>query len=132
MPIITQKVDDLPVVISTYSGYITREEVEQMYQDTERLLSDAGERYYRISDVTHADTSFPDFIKITSSMTQGRKFGTSDPNMQVVFVGTNQWIYNIRNLAQQRGIHLPNFFSLEEAMEYIKLDMSGHYKNKVS
>jgi hypothetical protein len=130
MPITTEKVDDLPVVISTYSGHITSEEVEVMYQDTERLLSDAGDKYYRISDVTHAETSFPDFIKITTAMTSGRKYGTGDPNLQVVFVGTNQWMYNIRNLAQQKGIRLPNFDSLDKAMGYIRLDMSGNFENQ--
>lgn len=132
MPITTHKVDDLPVVISTYSGHITPEEVEQMYQDTERLLAEAGDRYYRISDVTHADTTFPEFIKITTSMTKSGKFRTGDPNLQVVFVGTNQWMYNIRNLAQQKGIILPNFFSLDEALEYIQRDMSGFFKTPTS
>lgn len=132
MAIVTTKVDDMPVVVSTYSGYITAEEIEQMYQDTERFLADAGDKYYRISDVTLADTSFADFMKISSSMRQGGKFRTGDPNMQVVFVGTNQWMYNLRNMAAKSGISIPTFFSMDDAMNYIKLDMAGHFDEQVS
>ena len=132
MPIETQRIENLPAVLATFTAYITVADIEQMYQDTEQLLADAGEKYYRISDVTLAETSFPDFIKITTTMTSQGKFRTGDPNMQVIFIGTNQWMYNIRNLAQQKGIKMPTFFTLEEALEFIRLDMSGYFKNQAS
>lgn len=130
MSIVTTKVEDLPVVISTYSGHITADEMEQMYVDTENLLADAGDRYYRISDLTEAETSFADYMKMLAGMRQVGKFRTSDPHMQVVFVGNNKWIYNTRNMAAQQGLTLVAFPNIEDAMSYIKLDIDGRFKEQ--
>lgn len=132
MPIETAKVAELPVVISTYTGYVTLDELEQMYVDTERLLADAGDRYYRISDLTEADTSFGDFMKMLASINQVGKFRTSDPNMQVVFVGSNKWIYNTRNFAAQRGITITAFTTMQKAREFIQLDMEKYFNEQAS
>lgn len=124
MPIETKKLEGKAIVIATYAGHISAEEVEQMYQETERLFGDIEGKYYRISDVREADTNFPDFIKITMSLQQVGKFRTLDPDMKTIFVGTNNWIHNYRNMAQQRGVSLPAFQSMEDAMAFIELDMA--------
>ena len=126
MPIDTKRIEGLPAVIATFTGYITADDVEQMYQDTEALLNDVGEQYFRISDVREADTSFPDFIKIIGTLRQDGQFRTNDPNMKAIFVGNNSWIHNYRNIAQNQGITMPAFQSMKNAMEYIALEMAKH------
>jgi len=124
MPIEIKKVDNLPLVIATLTGHVSGEEVEQMYQDTEVLLSDVGDKYYRITDVREADTQFPDFIKMLGSIRQVGKFRTNDPNMKVVFVGNNAWIDNIRTMAQRIGVNMPAFQTMEDAIAYIEIDIA--------
>ena len=125
MPIKTEKLDNQPIIIATYIGHVTAGDVEQMYTETANLLAGTTGKYYRINDVQDSDTTFPEFVKISSSITEDGPYRTGDPNLQAIFVGTNQWIKNVNNLTKkQKNLTLLTFRTFQKAMEYIENDMS--------
>lgn len=124
MPIQTEKLDGLPVILATYSQYIAHEDVRQMYLDTEAFLPQLNGRYYHINDIRDSTTSFADFVKIFEYTQQIRKSRTDEAGPLIIFVGVNDWIDNLcRMTKKQTGISIPVFQNLEEARGFIKQDM---------
>ncbi len=128
MAITTKRIPHLPAVLATYKGHITRADIEQMYIDTARLLTDAGDRYYRISDVRGVDTDFREFMGILLSISNDGPFRSGDPQLQVVFVGTNQWVLNVRSVMARKGVPPLTFETMDEAFAYIEEDFDGSTK----
>lgn len=125
MTITTERIPHLPAVLATYRGYITRADVEKMYVDTAHLLADVGNRYYRISDVREVETDFREFMGILLSITDNGPFRTGDPQLRVIFVGTNQWVINVRSVMARKGVPPMMVETLEEAVAYIEADVDG-------
>lgn len=126
MMITTKRVPNLPAVIAINHGHITRQDVEQMYADTEQLLSDAGDRYYRISDVRNMKTDFHEFMGILLSITKDGPFRSGDPHLRVIFVGTNPWIFNMTSVLSRKGLPPKLFETMDEALAYVKNDWQDH------
>ena len=128
MPITTEKIDGLPAVLATYDGDITCEDTLQMYEDTAQLLADENGRYYRIIDVRNSTTTFEAFEQISDNAMGQQKFHTSDPNIRLACVGTNKWLVTFRAFIKRDSLQIPSFFTVEEAIDYIRIDYSSYIK----
>jgi hypothetical protein len=124
--ITTTRVPHLPAVIAISHGHITRRDVEQMYADTTRLLADAEGRYYRISDVRNMKTDFRDFMEILLSMGIDGPFRSGDPQLKIVFVGSNPWIFNMFSVLSRKGLAPKIFKTMDEALAYVKADWDAY------
>ena len=123
MAIETTRIPNLPAVYARQVGHISIKEVEQMFADSAQLLEDVPPPYYRITDVRESKTDFHEFSRILLATSREGRYRTSDPDLTVVFVGSNKWAQNLRNIVATRGIWIWCFSTLEEALAYIESDL---------
>ena len=127
MPVVVERVPDEPVVIATYSGVITLEDVKHLFAQTAALTADVEGHRYRISDFHDAQSTFGDIVQIMGEARTGASGSSSDPNLTTIFVGSNEWGAMVRNFftqGQYGGLNIPTVTSIEEAWEFIREDQA--------
>ena len=127
MPIQTSLLTSIPGVIAVYTGDISADDVEHMYEQSQQLLGDKTVKCYRINYIRQANANFNDFVDIARVVRRPGKFRTADTHIEDIFVGITEWSYNLRNVLRYMGIQLPAFQSIDDAMSYVWLDISGHF-----
>lgn len=127
MPIKVERLADLPCVIAVYEGMIKSQDVEELFDETVKLIPDIQGHYYRINDFRTAESTFADIVQMINTARGGRPGSTTDPNLTAIVVGTNEWGQMMRKyFGQERygALNIPFVHTLEEAIEWVKNDMA--------
>ncbi len=125
MPISIEWLPDEPVLLATCTGFITVADFTEMFQEVAELVRDVDGHIFRIADYRRADSSFADIIRTVQESVKGMPGSPTDNRIKTIYVGTSQWISLARTAFQNQpgGWQIPAFHSIEDALEYIHLEM---------
>ena len=123
-----QLLPDMPVLKAKLTGNVDLETAETLFTKSAELMGDSGEKFFRITDVRDAESTFADMLKVIKQASQGQPGSTTDPRIQTVFVGSNTWVRLYRDAMRQTrfgGEQLPAFESMGDAMKYVQIQLTG-------
>jgi len=127
MPVSVERLENKPILIATVSDAVDVVAVREMFRQSAELIAEIDERVFRITDVSKADSNFAEVMGIIREASSTDMPGsTNDPRIQAVFVGNNQWVQMFRSamaLKQFGGKTLPMFLTIEDALEYIEIEL---------
>jgi hypothetical protein len=127
MPISVARLTHQPVLVATYTGQITVQDVKSMYEESGKLAQDITGAVYRISDTREATTSLVEILRIAREAAQDMPGSTSDPRIHVIFVGTNEATRMMVDVLKQPhfvGKQFAIFRSMEEALTSVQYEIS--------
>ena len=120
MPITVARLPDEPILIATFMGYITVDDIREMYQTVAALVADEPGDFYRISDVSAGETNFLEMTKIVQTATQDLPASSMDERIHVTYVGNSSWINFARDVFLKRGIMMAAFENMDMALESVR------------
>ena len=129
MAVTFEKLPDEPIVIVTSLGQINVEMMLEIYRRIAEIADQIEPPLYRITDTRQQDTSFADMMGIIKQASRGQPGTTTDPRIRHVFVGRDKFAMLARDAyANNDPNHhaVPVFDTLEEALAYIRLEISRH------
>lgn len=127
MPYTVQQVGNEPIMIMTFTGFVTSEDVLSMSADCAALMDKIGAPTYWILDVSRATSDFKELFNIILTQSRGMPGSATDPRGVGSIVGTHPLIKLFQNAIQQRqfgGLAFPMFTSLESALTAIRLSIA--------
>lgn len=134
MPVHVTRVEGEPILIATFTGKVTVEDVREMFRQSLPLMEGVSGHIYRITDARETDTTFSDLVFILSQAGQGGGPGsTLDPRISPALVGSNQWVKMLASsLGQQQygSLKVPLYETLEEALAYAREQIAAHQQAK--
>jgi hypothetical protein len=122
---------DEPVIVATLTGFVTIDTIKEMYAGSNELARDIVGRLYRITDVTNISSSFMEVLKVVREASQGRPGTSTDPNVTVVLVGTNEMAKLVADMLKQPqfgGLAIPIFKCMEDAVDFVHIDLARRQK----
>jgi hypothetical protein len=135
MPVTLERVPNEPVVIATLQGFVNIDTIKEMYSRSTDLARDIAGPWYRLTDVTNISTSFMEVLKVVREASRGLPGTSSDPNVTVVLVGTNEMAKLVADMLKQPqygALAIPIFKCMEDALDYVHIDIARRQKEKES
>ncbi|MEO8394349.1 MAG: hypothetical protein ABI700_15260 [Chloroflexota bacterium] len=129
MPVRVERLPNEPILIATLSGLVTEQDFFELYHLSSALIGMDGGAFYRISDLRAATSTFGDILKAIQKAAQEMPASLMDPQIQVTFVGENTWINLARDFFLKRGINLPVFLDMENALESVRIRIASEQRN---
>ena len=126
MPVTIEQIPNEPIILLRYQGFLDVATVTEAFIKSVALATNIEGTVYRIADVREAESTFVEVMNIikASRSTAG---STTDNKFRVIFVGDNQLIrFYMQILANLGAPPLRIFHTLEDAMEYIRLERAKH------
>jgi hypothetical protein len=125
MPVTVERLPNEPILIATLTGYVSIEDIREVYCRTARLIGDDPGVFYRITDAREATSEFTEMLKAIQVAAQGIPFATSGPRIVTTMVGTNEWITFYRNALLNRGVNVAGFVDMETALESVRIRIAN-------
>jgi hypothetical protein len=128
MPVRVEKLPDEPVLVITYEGHLDVETVKSAFTQSAALAAKIDGAVYRISDVRKGEGDFIDLMQIMAQVRAGIPGSSADPKIKGIFVGTHYMARLYADLMRQEqfgGIQIPFFKTVEEALDYIHVEMQA-------
>ncbi len=126
MSVQVEKLPDMPVIVLTYEGHMDVETVKSAFIQSVAIAASIDGTVYRISDVRKGEGSFVDVINIIKSIRASAAGSSADPKIKGVFVGGHELARMYADFLKQEqfgSTTIPFFQTLEEALEYIRVDL---------
>lgn len=127
MPVRVEKLPDEPIIILHYEGHVDAETVKSAFLQSAEIASEIDGPVYRISDVRNGEGSFVDLMQVIAEIRKGIPGSSADPRIRGVFVGSHHMARLYAGFLRQQqfgGTQLPFFHTLEDAFEYIRLELA--------
>jgi hypothetical protein len=129
MPIKIERLTYLPVLLFTYSGAITLQEMVDAYYQSLALLTPDDHVMYRVVHVESLESNFAEILKMAQSNSSTTPPPSADTNRQLplVVVGHDKWTKLYLQLMSQQqfgGVSIPCFVTIDQALEYIQAEMA--------
>ncbi|MEO8607120.1 MAG: hypothetical protein ABI690_04530 [Chloroflexota bacterium] len=125
MPVKVEQLPGEPILVVTYTGHMDVETVSMAFSESTVLAEQVDGVVYRISDVRLGEGDFGDVLKIIAEIRKGIPGSTADPKFKGVFVGGHQMVRLYADILKQEqfgATTIPFFKTMEEALDYIRLD----------
>jgi len=129
MPVRVKRLPNEPILIATLSGLVTEQDFFELYHISSSLIGMDGGTFHRISDLREATSTFGDILRAIQKAAQEMPASLMDPQIQVTFVGENTWINLARDFFLKRGINLPVFLDMENALESVRIRIAAEQRN---
>lgn len=124
MAVKVEKVPDKPILIATLTGSVTIELVQEMFEQSAKLVDEIGGHLYRVTDVRNIESTFSDLVLILAKASSLKQPGSAvDPRLTGMLVGSSQWVKMFSQSIQQQqygGLNIPLFEDMEAAMSYVQ------------
>ena len=127
MSVRVEKLPDQPVIILTYQGHMDVETVKSAFVQSAVIADTINGTVYRISDVRKGEGNFADVVNIIKAIRESALGSSADPKIKGIFVGGHQMVRLYADILKQEqfgATNIPFFKTMEEALEYIRLDRS--------
>jgi hypothetical protein len=127
MPYTVKQVNDEPIMIMSFSGFVTSAEVLDMSKECAVLMDKIGTPTYWILDVSTSTSDFQQLFNIILTQSKGQPGTATDPRGIGALVGTHPLIKLFQSAIKQRqfgGFNFPMFTSLESALAAIRLQIA--------
>jgi hypothetical protein len=128
MSVKVERLPSEPIIVLTYQGHMDVETVTSAFIESAKLAEQIDGVVYRISDVRLGEGDFGDVMKIIVEIRKGIPGSTADPKIRGVFVGGHQMVRLYADILKQEqfgATNIPFFKSMEEALEYIRVDRTN-------
>lgn len=128
MPFTTETLPDQPVIITTYEGQLTADELLASQQKIIDITEALGlQQVYAIQDLQQATTNFVDVITNIKAFNVIRKESAAQATTETVliFVGNNTFVNLISSLfgnQQHGGYRVFKFQDVADALTFIEID----------
>ena len=135
MPVSVIKVENEPILIATFSGEVTTQDMKNMFQQSADLMGDTEDAIYRITDARTATSNFMEMLGAIKEASTGQPGSTTDPRIHTTFVGTSTWITFARNALKSPkfgNLQMAAFPSMEEGLDYVRAQMRNENQSDVS
>ena len=135
MPVTVVKVENEPILIATFSGAVTADDMREMFSQSAAIMGDAQHTFYRITDAYNATSNFVEMLGAVQAASKGQAGSTTDPRIRTTFVGSSTWITFARNALQSPkfgGLNLAAFDSMEEALSSVHIQISNERRSDAS
>ncbi len=129
MPVKVEKLPDLPVIVLTYEGHMDVDTVKSAFVQSAAIAAEIEGTVYRISDVRQGEGNFADVVNIIKAIGASALGSSADPKIKGVFVGGHQLARMYADFLKQEqfgSTAIPFFQTLEEALEYIRVDLQSN------
>ncbi|MEQ8675042.1 MAG: hypothetical protein RLP44_19880 [Aggregatilineales bacterium] len=126
MPISVKRLENQPILIATFTGNITADDMAGMFEESNTLIGENEDHIYRISDVSNATSNFVEMFGVIKIASKGQPGSTSDPRIQAFFVGTSTWITFARNTLRAPafgGLQIAAFETMDAALDAINTQL---------
>lgn len=127
MPVIVKRLPRQPIVITTYTGVVTVEDVRSAFSQSSAFLEHYETSLYRIIHIEDVDIGFADVLHFAQTAASGIPGAISDQCFKPIVVGHDRWTKLYVQLLGQKqfgGVTLPCFVTLEQALEYIEAELA--------
>lgn len=128
MPITVIRLPNEPILLATYVGHITADDVVGMYRDCAALIAGESGDFHRVSDTRAATSDFMEMLKVVQTATQEAAASSTDTRIHVTYVGTTSWINFTREVFAKRGVLTAAFEDLETALESVRIRIANQKK----
>jgi hypothetical protein len=137
MPIKVEVLPNEPIILLQYLEFVSAQEFKNMYEETAPIVSDMiakglGKKVYRIGNSTGLKSDFMEVMKAVQLAASEVPGATGDPRITSIMVGTEVWARLFINMVSQPqfgSIKMPFFKTIDEALEYCRLDIKEQQAN---
>lgn len=127
MPINIELLANEPIIIATFEGDITVDDVIFSFTETDRLINEHNlpTPVYRISDYGNINTSFSNVINaVKAAVRRDIPGSVADERINGMLVGRNTWTRMGRDLLAIRGKkQMKLFYSVDSALQHIRAEI---------
>jgi hypothetical protein len=127
MPTTVERLPELPIILARYSGHITVGDVLSVFTRSADLIRPDDEVLYRIVCIEDIDVDFSQVLHFAQAGASDTPGSTSDPRLRIIMVGHDKWtklFVQFMSKKQFGEISLPCFISLDQALEYVQMEMA--------
>jgi hypothetical protein len=120
----TRQLDDEPILITTYEGEITAEEVQYGSSKVAELMATIPGKVYAVVDLSTITTSFMDVLKILEHQAAGQEGTTTDPKLaMMVLVGSDNMVRLFTDAMHKRtdSVAIPIYRSVDKGIEALRV-----------
>jgi hypothetical protein len=123
MPATVEQYRDEAIIVLTFVGTINGEIVRDAFARCAETAETIEGTVYRISDVRQGEATFWDVLNVIAQVRARVPGASGDPKIKGVFVGTHPLARLYADFLRQFGIQTPFFKTVEEALDYIHVEM---------
>jgi hypothetical protein len=91
-----------------------------MFKLSSELAQDITGRVYRITETRDILISFEELMRIVKRMGVSTAGATADPRFRAILVGSQEETRVLSQEAAQKGLDVPLFDSLDQALNYLR------------
>src|SRR5688572_21336536 len=96
-----EQIGNEPIIHARATGPVNVEILLEVYRRTDELRKTMPKNIYRITDLTHIESSFADMMEMIRQAAKRSGSSSTDPTVTLVFVGTNHWVKLFRDALRQ-------------------------------
>ncbi len=125
MPVSIQQLQPHPVVLVTIDGPFNAAMADAAFRDVAEVTRNIDGTVYRVTDFRAMEVTFTDMVQIVKALMGGAAGSPSDPRIQNLFVGTGPMVTMARESLANRGVEVPLFATVEDALEAVEIGFLG-------
>jgi hypothetical protein len=121
MSIDVRRLNGEPIVYAHFTGYVSEQDILQMFRKSVELTQDVPGRVYRITEMNDIEMPFDEMLRILKRMGAASTPGaTADARFTAVLVGNQEETYSLSENAAKSGMNVPLFENYDEALNYLR------------
>lgn len=120
MAVTVYQVDSEPIIIASYSGFVTADDIETMFRETNMLLASIEPPVYRITDFRHIESDIEEAIDALREAMRGHSGASTDPRVRPILLGNNAWVRLVETTLKSHLLDMPIFMTLGDAMRFAR------------
>jgi hypothetical protein len=120
MPFQVERIPDKNIVIVRTDGGQHPEDAHYSYQAVAEILDTMEGTVYRIADVRGQTMTYEALLELVDLACRGKPGSLTDPRVKNIWVGREYYALRARELFQERGVLIPLFATMEEALEAVE------------
>lgn len=127
MPINIERIPDEPILVFTYVGHVTVDDVATTWNHSERFGELTHEPIFIINDLTAAEVHFSDMIA-AMRLSQERLGEQANNTGTIIFVGEGLMVENIiRGMknSETESLHIDSYGTIEAALKHVYFDIAS-------
>ena len=120
MPFQVTRVPNRNIIVLSAYGELTLEQIQEAYREIASLLNTMEGLVYRITDVSDQTMTYEEMLRIVDAAVNGDAGSLTDPRIKNVWVGDGYYPLKVRELLRDRGVTIPLFGTMDEAMSAVE------------
>ena len=120
MPFQVERIPGKNIIIVRSNGKLRAEEAHDSYRAVAEILDTMEGIVYRITDVRRQTMTYQEMLQLVELAISGKPGSLVDPRVKNIWVGREYYALQARELFRERGLMIPLFASMEEALAAVE------------